>query len=95
MRASTLMMIAFGSLIIGHWANNKPTWNVKMIIEMVFATIVISLLDQGRTEPIARGFALLFLAAVLLGKSSPLAGIAKAAGVSGQSSTGGGVIQVV
>lgn len=95
MRASTMMLIAFGSLILGHWAANKPTWNVKMVIEMAFALVVISLLDQGKTEPIARGFALLFLAAVLLGKNSPLTGIARAAGVVPKPTTGTGGVSLV
>lgn len=95
MRASTFMLVAFGALILGHWANNKPTWNVKMVIEMAFALVVISLLDQGKTEPIARGFALLFLAAVLLGKNSPLTGIAKAAGIANPTQPAGGGVQLV
>ena len=95
MRASTMMLAAFGALIIGHWANNKPTWNVKLVIEMAFAIVVISLLDQGKTEPVARGFALLFLAAVLLGKNSPITGIARAAGVTNPTKPATGGVQLV
>lgn len=95
MRASTMMLVAFGALILGHWANNKPTWNVKLVIEMAFAVIVIALLDQGKTEPVARGFALLFVVAVLLGKNSPITGIARAAGVTNPTQPPGGGVQLV
>jgi hypothetical protein len=79
MKASTVMLIAMGALVLGRWANNKTAVDVKTVVEGAFAIIVIGLLDQGKTETIAKGFAWLFLAAVLLGKDSPLTGIAKAA----------------
>lgn len=80
MRASTIMLFAWGVLIIGHWAHNQPAINAKQVIEMAFAVVLIALLDQGNTEGIARGFALLFLAAVLLGNNSPLTALAKVTG---------------
>jgi hypothetical protein len=75
-----VMAIAFGALILTHWANNKPTVNQKLVIEMAFALIVIALLDQGETEPVAKGFAWLFLAAVLLRNDSILTALAKRTG---------------
>ena len=80
MSATVVFAIAWGALILGHWANNKPTINVKQVIEMAFALLVIALLDQGETEPIAKGFAWLFLAAVLLRNDSILTALAKRTG---------------
>lgn len=72
--------IAWGALVLGHWANGQPTTNAKQLIEMAFALIVIALLDQGETEPVAKGFAWLFLAVVLLRKDSILTALAKRTG---------------
>lgn len=78
MRATTIMLLGTGILILTHWANNEPTINSKMVIELAFALIVIAMLDQGRTEPIATGFAWLFFAAVLLSSKSLLTALGKA-----------------
>lgn len=75
-----VFVIAWGALILGHWANNKPTINQKQILEMGFALLVIALLDQGETADIAKGFAWLFLAAVLLRSDSILTALAKRTG---------------
>lgn len=72
MRASTVMLTAVVAAVIGRWAHNKKAADPKTIVEAVFAVLVIAFLDQGKTEPIARGFAWLFLAAVMLGKDSPI-----------------------
>jgi hypothetical protein len=72
--------IAWGALILSHWANNKPTISTKQVIEMAFALLLIALMDQGETEPIAKGFAWLFLAAVLLRNDSILTALAKRTG---------------
>lgn len=85
MRASTVMILAVFLAAVGRWANNQPTANVKLIVEAAFATFIIALLDQGRTEPIAKGFAWLFFMAVILSNNSPLTGIEKA------TSTGGSI----
>ena len=82
MRATTVMLLAIGVLVLTHWANNEPTVNPKMVIELAFALIVIAMLDQGRTEPIATGFAWLFFAAVLLSSKSLLTALGKAGGTS-------------
>ncbi len=71
------MIIAVFTAVIGRWAHNQPTGSVKTVVEAAFAVFVIALLDQGQTEPIAKGFAWIFLAAVLLSNNSPLTGIAK------------------
>jgi hypothetical protein len=77
--ATTIMLTAIGAGVLGRWANDQDAVpSAKQVIEVLFALILIAALDQGRTESIARGFALLFLAAVLLSDDSPLTGLAKA-----------------
>ena len=77
MSATTVMAVAIVGGVVGRWAHNKPTVpSGKVIVEIIFAVVLIAALDQGRTQPIASGFAWLFLAAVLLSKNSPLTGIA-------------------
>lgn len=72
------MLFAIGTGILGRWAHNQDAVpSATGVVEIVFALIVISALDQGRTADIAKGFAWLFLVAVLLGNNSPLTGIAK------------------
>lgn len=79
MNATTIMLTAIGAGVLGRWANDEDAVpSAKGVIEVLFALVLISALDQGRTQSIARGFALLFLAAVLLSDDSPLTGLAKA-----------------
>lgn len=80
MSATVVFVIAWGALILSHWANNQPTISVKQIIEMVVALLLIAFMDQGETQPIARGLAWLFLAAVLLSNDSILTALAKRTG---------------
>lgn len=61
MRASTIMLVAALLYAVHRWATNQKTVDPKTIVEVVFAVLVIGLLDQGETEPVARGFAWLFL----------------------------------
>lgn len=78
MRASTIMIIAVIAVVAGRWAHGEDAVpSAKAIVEAVFAIVVIAMLDQGRTEPVAKGFAWLFLAAVLLGKNSIVTGLGK------------------
>jgi hypothetical protein len=79
--ATTVMLIAFGALILGHWANNEPTLSVKVVIEMAFAILFIAFLESiPSTQPIAIGLAWIFLAATLLSSKSILTGLAKVTG---------------
>lgn len=81
MTATMIMAVAFGALILGHWANNEPTLSVKLVIEMAFALAFIAFLEgNAETQPVARGFAWIFLAAVLLGNKSILTSIGGKAG---------------
>lgn len=79
MNATELMAVAFLLAIIGRWEHGQKTMpGGKAIVEVIFALLVIAFLDQGRTQPLARGFAYIFLAAVLLGSNSPISGLANA-----------------
>ena len=81
MSATTIMLVAFGAVILGHWANNQPTLSVKVVIEMAFAILFIAFLEGiPSTEGIAMGLALIFLAATLLSSKSILTGLAKVTG---------------
>lgn len=78
MRATTVMAVAIVGGIVGRWAHNRPTVpSPAGLVKLAFAVVVIAALDGGKTEDIARGFAWLFLAAVLLSDNSPLTGVAK------------------
>lgn len=70
-----MMLAAFAAGILGRWAHNQPTPGAKQIVQAIFALVVIAALDQGRTADIAKGFAGLFLVAVLLGNNSPLSAL--------------------
>lgn len=60
MRASTVMLLAVLLFVVHRWATNQKAVDAKTVVEAVFAVLVIAMLDQGRTEQIARGFAWLF-----------------------------------
>lgn len=76
--ASQIMLVAIAAGVVGRWANNENAVpSSKAVIEVMFALVLIAAMDQGRTQPIARGFALLFLVAVLLSNKSVLTGLAK------------------
>jgi hypothetical protein len=78
MSATVVFLVAWGLLILAHWANSKPTVNVQQIVEMVVAILLIAFLDSNaNTEPIAKGLAWIFLAAVLLSNGSILNSLGK------------------
>jgi hypothetical protein len=62
-RASTIMLIAVLLYVVHRWATNQHAVDGKTVVESAFAILVIAMLDQGKTEEIARGFAWLFLIA--------------------------------
>jgi hypothetical protein len=77
--ATTVMLIAFGALILAHWANSEPTITVPVLIEIVFAVLFISFLESiPSAQPVASGLAWIFLAAVLLSNGSILGALGKA-----------------
>lgn len=73
------MALAVGALVLGRWAHGKPALNTGTVVGGAFAIIVIAALDGGQTEDIAKGFAWIFLAVVLLSNDSPLTAISKLA----------------
>lgn len=78
MSATTVMAVAIVGGIVGRWAHNRPTVpSAGGLVKLAFAIVVIAALDTGDTQDVARGFAWLFLAGVLLSNNSPLTGIAK------------------
>lgn len=78
MSGTTIMAIGIVAGLVGRWSHNqKAIPSAAGIVEIIFAVVVIAALDQGSTAQISKGFAWLFLAAVLLSNNSPLTGIAK------------------
>lgn len=67
MSASELMMIAVLLYFVHAWATGKKNAvSGKLVIEAVLAIMIIAMLDQGETEPIAKGFAWLFVTGAAL-----------------------------
>jgi len=92
MNATELMALAFVLAVVGRWEHGESAVpSGKGLIEVIFALLLVAFLDQGRTQPIARGFAFIFLAAVLLGPKSPLTGLTGAKVVSAKDSSGANV----
>jgi hypothetical protein len=81
MSATQIFLFAILLGVLGRWAHNeKAVPSVGQTISVIFSLILIAALDEGRTQGVARGFALLFLAAVLLSDNSVLTGLAKSSG---------------
>lgn len=78
MRAGYVVALALALLVIGRWAHNKPAFDIQTIAGGAFVIIVVSLLDQGATEDIAKGIAWILLAVVILNPDSPVVAIARA-----------------
>jgi hypothetical protein len=75
--------IALG--VIGRWANNKKALpSMAGILQVTGALFLVSFMDRGKTEPVAKGLAWLFMAAILLSDSSPLTGLVKAEQANGR-----------
>ena len=77
MRASVVMFLAVLLYIIHRWATNKPAVTLPIVMSGIFVIFVIALLDQGRTEPVARGFAWLFFIVAAYNAVPALTGAAK------------------
>lgn len=78
MRASHLMAIAVLLYIIKRWAHGETAVDSRVVAGGLFAILVIAMLDEGRTEEIARGFAWLFVVVAAYGAIGPIASAAKA-----------------
>ena len=57
------MLIAVLLFVLHRWAVNQPAVTLPIVLSGIFAIFVIAVLDGGKTEPVARGFAWLFLIA--------------------------------
>lgn len=88
MRASYIIFAALLLLVIGRWAHGKPALNIGTVAGGAFVIIIVALLDGGRTEPIARGIALILLAVAALNPDSPLTAIADAVNTRAQATAG-------
>lgn len=79
MRASYVMAAAVGLYVIARWEKNESAVTLDGVVAGVFAIIVIAMLDQGKTEEIARGFAWLFFAAAAYNALPALDNVVKSA----------------
>ena len=78
MSATKVMITAMLLGVVGRWANNKKAVpDPKGLLEVLFALGLIAFLDNGRTEPVAKGFAWMFFAGVMLSDCSPITGLAR------------------
>ena len=64
MSATVIMIVAVLLYVLVRWSRNEPAVTIGSVISGVFVVAVIALLDRGRTQGVARGFAYLFLLVV-------------------------------
>lgn len=78
MTATRIMMVAIVAGVLGRFAHGESAVpSAKGLVQVGALLLFIAALDSGKTEPIAKGGAWLFLAAVLLSNNSILTGLAK------------------
>ena len=77
MRAAYVTALAYLLLVAGRWAHGQPAFSVASVAGAVLVILVIAALDQGATEPVAKGLAWILLAVVALSPNSPVTAIAK------------------
>ena len=73
MSASTVMALAILMYVIARWAHNKTAVTIGGVVSGLFAIFIIALLDHGRTEQVAKGFAWLFFIVAAYNAIPPLA----------------------
>ena len=56
-----MMLLAVILYIVHRWATGQPAVNLAVVLSGIFAIFIIALLDHGKAEPVAKGFAFLFL----------------------------------
>jgi hypothetical protein len=71
------MLLAVLLYVLHRWATNRPAVTLGTVVSGVFVIFVIALLDQGRTEPVAKGFAWLFFLVAAYNAIPALTGAAK------------------
>ncbi len=93
MSATKVFGAAIALGVVGRWAANKKALPpIQGVLEVIGALFLVSFMDRGKTEPVAKGLAWLFMAAVLLSDASPLTGLVKAEAGAGRipnAATGG------
>lgn len=90
MTATMVMALAILLYVIARWSRNEPAVTLGGVVSGLFAIFIIALLDQGRTEQVARGFAWLFFTVAAFNAIPPLttlAGTAAKAGTTQAKST--------
>jgi len=55
------MLLAVLLYIVHRWATGQPAVNLAVVLSGIFVIFIIALLDHGKAEPVAKGFAFLFL----------------------------------
>jgi hypothetical protein len=78
-----VMALAILLYIIARWSKNQPAVTLGGVVSGLFAIFIIALLDQGRTEQVARGFAWLFFIVAAYNAIPPLTSLAATAGKAG------------
>lgn len=73
------MFLAVLLYIVHRWATNQPAVTLPIVLSGLFVIFVIALLDQGRTEKIAKGFAWLFFLVAAYNAIPALTGAARSA----------------
>ena len=71
-----VMALAILLYIIARWAHNKPAVTIGGVVSGLFAIFIIAMLDQGKTEQIAKGFAWLFFIVAAYNAIPPLSTLA-------------------
>jgi hypothetical protein len=71
-----VMALAILLYIITRWSRNEPAVTLAGVVSGLIAVFIIALLDQGRTEQVAKGFAWLFFIAAAYNAIPPLAAAA-------------------
>lgn len=80
MRASVIMLLAVLLFVLHRWATNQPAVTLPIVLSGIFVIFVIALLDGGRTEEIAKGFAWLFFIVAAYNAIPAFTGAIKSAG---------------
>jgi hypothetical protein len=68
-----VMALAILLYIIARWSKNEPAVTLTGVVSGLFAVFIIALLDHGRTEQVAKGFAWLFFIVAAYNAIPPLA----------------------
>lgn len=78
-----VMALAILLYVIARWAHDKPAVTLGGVISGLFAIFIIAMLDQGRTEQVAKGFAWLFFIVAAYNAIPPLSTLAVQGGKAG------------